>query len=293
MLLCCIAVVSFGQQVEDTLFRYAVAAPEYPAGKGSVVVIDAAHNNFHTAGGRYRPFANVLRTDGYIVNDGKERFTAGYLSGIKIMVISNATDNRPWVAPTLSAFSEDEIAALNKWVLGGGSLFLIADHMPMAGAASSLAASFGFTFYNGFAFRKDEGRQEIFTRAEGSLSDNPITSGRNKGESVDSIQCFTGQGFVPPDNAGVVMTLGENYKVWMPDTAWKFHDHTPVMVSPRMCNGAFMTYGKGRLVVFGEAAMFSAQLAGAKQAKVGMNHPLARRNPQLLLNIIHWLDWRF
>jgi hypothetical protein len=42
--------------------------------------------------------------------------------------------------------------------------------------------------------------------------------------------------------------------------------------------------------MFGEAAMFSAQLAGPQKRKVGMNDELAKQNYQLLLNIIHWLD---
>ena len=54
--------------------------------------------------------------------------------------------------------------------------------------------------------------------------------------------------------------------------------------------GAYMPYGKGRLVAFGEAAMFSAQIAGPDKIKMGMNNPIAPENYQLLLNIIHWLD---
>jgi hypothetical protein len=42
----------------------------------------------------------------------------------------------------------------------------------------------------------------------------------------------------------------------------------------------------------GEAAMFSAQLVGTQQFRVGMNSPYAAHNFQLLLNIIHWLDRR-
>jgi hypothetical protein len=41
--------------------------------------------------------------------------------------------------------------------------------------------------------------------------------------------------------------------------------------------------------MFGEAAMFSAQRAGPNGLPMGMNHPLAARNKQLLLNAIHWL----
>jgi len=48
--------------------------------------------------------------------------------------------------------------------------------------------------------------------------------------------------------------------------------------------------GKGPVVVFGEAAMFTAQLAGPQKNKTGMNSTIAPQNFQLLLNIIHWLD---
>lgn len=53
-----------------------------------------------------------------------------------------------------------------------------------------------------------------------------------------------------------------------------------------------MEYGKGRVVMSGEAAMFTAQLAGPQQVRVGMNSPYAANNFRLLLNIIHWLDGR-
>jgi hypothetical protein len=52
--------------------------------------------------------------------------------------------------------------------------------------------------------------------------------------------------------------------------------------------GAYMNYGKGRIVVFGEAAMFTAQLQGKN--KIGMNEKSASQNAQFLLNTLHWLD---
>jgi hypothetical protein len=36
--------------------------------------------------------------------------------------------------------------------------------------------------------------------------------------------------------------------------------------------------------------MFSAQLAGPARAPMGMNHPLAKHNPQFVLNVMHWLS---
>jgi hypothetical protein len=47
--------------------------------------------------------------------------------------------------------------------------------------------------------------------------------------------------------------------------------------------------GRGRVAVFGEAAMFTAQLAGPERTPVGMNDPAAARNAQLLLNLMRWL----
>jgi hypothetical protein len=59
----------------------------------------------------------------------------------------------------------------------------------------------------------------------------------------------------------------------------------------RLHAGAFTTLGKGRVVVFAEAAAFTTQLvAGLSFLPMGMNAPGAGQNHRLLLNIIHWLD---
>ena len=142
------------QQVADTNFKPVIAKPEYAPGKGPVVAIDEGHNNFHTASGRYLPFARLLRSDGYNVDSYKGDFTGSQLKKVRILVIANALNKiniQNWYLPTPSAFSADEIETVRKWVGNGGSLFLIADHMPFGGAASDLASAFGFTFTNGFA----------------------------------------------------------------------------------------------------------------------------------------------
>ena len=51
------------QQQGDTLFVPTMGPPSFDAGTGPLVLIDAAHNNFHTSTGRYRPFADVLRRE--------------------------------------------------------------------------------------------------------------------------------------------------------------------------------------------------------------------------------------
>ncbi len=74
------------------------------------------------------------------------------------------------------------------------------------------------------------------------------------------------------------------------DTAWNFKDDTQQVSVAGWSQGAVKKFGKGKIAVWGEAAMFSAQIAGEQKVKVGMNAPKAKYNYQLLLNIIHWLD---
>jgi hypothetical protein len=51
-----------------------------------------------------------------------------------------------------------------------------------------------------------------------------------------------------------------------------------------------MPFGEGRVAVFGEAAMFSAQVAtiDGHSFKVGMNVP-GNDDRQFALNVMHWL----
>ncbi|HSJ64352.1 MAG TPA: hypothetical protein VK922_10715 [Gemmatimonadaceae bacterium] len=68
-----------------------------------------------------------------------------------------------------------------------------------------------------------------------------------------------------------------------------FNGTTRRHTGPGWLQGAALEVGRGRVVVLGEAAMFSAQLGGAQRVPVGMNSPAASHNPQLLLNTMHWL----
>jgi uncharacterized protein (DUF2249 family) len=175
-------------------------------------------------------------------------------------------------------------------VHNGGRLFLIADHMPLAGASTQLASAFGFEFTNGFAFDTLRQGPAFFNLEDQTLHSNVLTRGRNPKESVSQIVTFTGQAFKSPEGSQPVLTFSEHFINILPDTAWVFTDKTPRIPASGWHQGAFMPYGKGKIVVFGEAAMFSAQIAGPQKRKMGMNHPEAPQNYQLLLNIIHWLD---
>jgi hypothetical protein len=277
------------QQVPDTLFNPRILHPEYERNEGPVIYIDEAHGNFHTAGGRFKPFASLLAKDGYVIQSFAGIFSVERLLNAKILVIANAlheSNQSRWALPGVEAFSDDEIAAVNEWVRGGGSLFLIADHMPFPGASSKLASSFGFKFHNGFAMKK-KSSPDIFTLQSG-LTTSILTTGRTKSETITSLTSFTGQAFEMADGAIPVITLTDAFDVLLPEVAWEFTKLTPAISGKGLMQGAFMPYGKGRIVVFGEAAMFTAQLQGTN--KFGMNAPNAKQNVQFLLNVIHWLD---
>ena len=285
--------ISFSQQVADTLYQVEIENKMYPNGNGKVIHIDEAHNNFHTKDGRYFTFAQLLRSDGYRIEANQEKLNQPALTNIEILVIANALpDNlsRPIVAPTNSAFSKSEIRYIKKWVKKGGSLFIIADHMPFAGAASELAKTFGFEFYDSFIMNDSLSGIIDFDKTKGNLFDHSITSGRSKGEEVNHIRSFTGQGFKIPKKATSILNLDNSLTVHLVDTMWVFNEKVNKISAEKLSQGAILKFGKGKIVVFGEAAMFSAQLAGPNQIKVGMNADDAKENHQLLLNIIHWLD---
>jgi len=284
----------FPQQISDPDFNPPIFNPAYPSGKGSKICIDEAHNNFHTMNGRYKPFAELLEKEGYIVNPLKDTIRQNTLDDVDILVISNALNIRnteEWTLPTPSAFTKDEIQNIADWVENGGSLFLIADHMPFPGAAHDLAKVFGFELSNGFAIDTTTGGgPDLFTLKSRTLGENFITNGRNKLEKVDSIYSFTGEAFKIPEDATPVLILNNNFISSMPDTAWNFKKDTPQISVAGWSQGAVKKFGKGKVAIWGEAAMFSAQIAGDQKVKVGMNSPSAKYNYQLLLNIIHWLD---
>lgn len=282
------------QQVPDSAFAPPIARPAFAPGAGPVVLVDEAHANFHTTDGRYYAFAQLLRRDGYVVHGLGEPFTPASLAGARVLVIANALNPRnaeDWFLPTPSAFTPEEIAAVEAWVRGGGSLLLVADHMPFPGAAEGLAAAFGVAMGNGFAYDSTEQVSRFrFSRANGLLADHAITRGRGGAERVDSIDSFTGQAFrLVRADAEPLLTLGPGTVLLMPEVAWQFSALTPRMRADGLLHGAVLGHGRGRVAVFGEAAMFSAQLAGPQRARMGMNDPGAPQNTQFLLNVLHWL----
>jgi hypothetical protein len=281
------------QQIPDLAYRPQLPSPAFASGEGPRIGIDEAHHNFHTADGRYRPFADLLRRDGYRVAGFGEPFTPDGLKAVDVLVVANALNERnaeDWSLPTPSAFARDEIAAVHRWVEEGGALLLIADHMPFPGAMSDLARTFGIVFSNGYARpgKREPGICDRFERGAG-FEESAVTRGRSENENVSGVATFGGSAFKPPMGAIPILVFGANSVSEETTKAPGITPGAPVVPIEGWCQGAILQVGSGRIAVFGEAAMFSAQLAGREERPMGMNSPEAAQNHQLLLNVMHWL----
>lgn len=279
------------QQVADPGFTPVVERPAY---KNNLprVLFDEAHNNFHTAGGRYRPFVDLLVADGYRVVSGRRNLSKQVLQTFKIYVIANALGAEEFddEGAENSAFTEEECELISAWVRSGGNLLLIADHAPFGGAAQALAKRFGVEMSNSFTYDEANSEKEfgnhgfvVYSRENKLLGDHPITNGRNEAEKIQRVIAFTGQSLKGPENSVAFLQLADTAKD-------KFsRDSEESTSAAGRAQGIAFKHGKGRVVVFGEAAMLTAQLTGIEKSPFGMNVP-GIDNQQLVLNVMHWLS---
>ena len=274
------------QQEPDNEFVPEIGSPLYKTGEGPILLIDGGHYNFHTLEDKFAPFGKIASMDGFKVRSSSGLIDSNFLNETKILVIANALNEKnreSWRKPVYSAFTTEEINRIKSWVHQGGRLFLIADHMPFAGAVADLAREFGFTLHDGFAYCKPNQKYDIFSYTNGMLTESQIT-----GRQTDSVVSFTGHAFQFPDSAKSVITLSSDYKVLMPEVAWEFSKDMKMIPAGGMSQLAYLNFGAGRIVVAGEAAMFTAQEVG--EVKFSLNSPMAKSNLPLLLNILRWLN---
>jgi hypothetical protein len=296
------------QQIVDPDFKAVVERPAYTR-DGPTVAIDEAHSNFHTAGGQYKPFADLLARDGYRVIPSTRKFDAGTLAGVEVLVIANAGGS---VDPPGPALTERECDVVRDWVRGGGSLLLIADHAPFGSAAENLGKRFGVAMGKGWAFDLASAggitTQLTFSRENGLLGAHPILRGRDASEEVKSIRSFTGQSLSVPAGASPLMKLSATARevpgrsdLDAEDAAARGTGAPRGAAGPHSipvagrAQGIAMKFGKGRVVILGEAGMFSAQIVRfddgnrQREMKFGMNVP-GHDDRQFALNVLHWLS---
>lgn len=245
------------------------------------VLFDDAHHNVHTSDGRYKPFAELARSAGFEVRPNPERLTAPALAGSYVLVIAGARGAAP-PAPLPErgrpAFTLEEADAIRDWVKAGGGLLLITDHYPLGGANEILASRFGVTMSN--AWTDDPAKTDrsvgglVFTRENGGLADHPVTEG------VHRVATFTGQSLAGPPGSVPLLRFGENAVDRLPP------DQARTTSAAGRAQGIALEFGKGRVIVLGEAAMLTAS-DGPDQAG-GIDKP-GIDNRQLALNALRWL----
>ncbi len=319
LLLACSFAPAHADQVEDSTWVPKVAKPTF-TGRHVVVMIDQKHNNYFSRSTHYRAFAALLAKDGMIVAPGVQRFGPSLLKNCQVLVVADAAGAPQWSAPKASApaFYAGESDVVGKWVEEGGSLLLVVDNDPFASAMKELVGRFGVDMSYGPTVDPEHQDPEtrnpgclLFRRDQGLIADHPIMRGRDAGERIDQVATFTGQSLTGPRGSTGLLILGpaaadlpgstgvtrtvdpEAERLTKMDPELKSRGALPAV-------GRFQAlafeYGKGRVVVLGDGAMFSTQKVVGDEARargkdalrIGLNRP-DLDNQQFALNILHWL----
>ena len=292
-----VARAGFGpRQDADGAFDAHVVRPAYVK-QHPRVLFDGAHNNLYTSTGRYKPFADLIGSDGYKLEPAAESFTRKQLEGYDVLVIVDASGPRE--QRDAPAFTEAECDAVRDWVKAGGALLLITDHAPFGAAAAPLARRFDVGITAGFTidtsqYNKESGDETelVFARDDGLAGEHPITRGRDERERINRVMTFSGTSLKGPGESVALLKLGDTAKDVLPSDRKPTSpdqpaDHRTVSASGR-AQAIALAFGKGRVVVLSEASMLTAQVAPAG-FRFGMNIAGAD-NRQFALNIMHWLS---
>ena len=269
------------------------------------VLVDEAHHNFHTTTGSYAGYTRLLQLDRFAVLPLRNSITRDVLDAADVFISASALSEpqgvlmrkakeqgQPfeWSATSLvPAFTAVEIATLQEWVKEGGGLLLVMDHAPFGAAAASLASAFGVDVRHATtrdtAFTKptnllDRPAHFLFTRGTGIVGDHPVLIG------VDHVVTYTGTSLAGP--------IGSTMLLHLPPSAV---DAGGPNVSPRRASGRAqaiaLQFGKGRVVVLGEAGMLTTDPGSGVDAcgDRAIAHP-ELGNRRLALNIARWLARR-
>lgn len=285
------------EQSADQTFHFDNPDPAFAPGSGPLVCVDAAHNNYHTAAGRYRPYAELLRGDGYRVEGFDSIFTPEALESCDLLVIANplgdANAGDDWAFPHPSAFTREELDATYSWVRTGGALLLIADHAPIAGAARDMGMMLGVGMLDGYAYDPTQ-EPDTFRAETGTLVNHSIVRGRGPDENIDHVVTWTGQAFIVADDIEPLLVWGPGAvtRVALDENFAEMpQEKLPLIPIEGLLHAAAAGLDEGRFVVLGEAAMCTAQ--SAEDFDFGMNAPEADQNAQFCLNVVRWLTGVF
>jgi len=279
-------------QRADPSFVANVSDPAFPFSAGVKhprVAIDAYHHDFHTLDGRYAPLGRLLLADGDQVTENRAPFTPAALAQFDVLIIANAMGaSLPMLsAARHTAFTPAEMDTLREWVRRGGSLLLISDHEPMGDANQELASRFGVDMRSArtvdfVSYDSASGSPAwiVFDRARGGIGDHAITRGRDSTERIVRLVGYAGQSLGVPPGATPLMILGDSAFDRLP--SGKF------VPARGRAMAVALPFGAGRVVVVGEAAMFTAQVTNAGALRFGFQLP-GTQDEQFALSVVRWL----
>jgi hypothetical protein len=289
----------------DPGFGVAVATPAYTT-HGPTVGFDDADANVGTVTGSAKPFADLLGSDGYRVLAATTPFTARSLAAIDLLVIVKIDAGRSASAGSSPrALDDRECDQVRDWVRGGGSLLLAIDAPPSA-AGTKLASRFGVSTGSGWVFDRVSGGGVTtdldFSRENGLLGAHPILRGRGRAEQIARVRTFAAPSLAAPRAAALLLKLSETAReaatrddLEAEEVAARQEVDIAGSYSTRVPGAAqalALTFGKGRVVVLGDADLLSARSVGAADGRVssvGVNLP-GVDNRQFALNVAHWLS---
>lgn len=279
----------------DPAFDATVSEPAYPASNGPRILLDGGHHNFFIQWDFIEPFANLAEADGYqpVIDDGT--FTPDYLSRFDIVMIITALPfdfTTKTEVTTEETFSAAELNALQDWVNTGGSLLVFSEHAPFDQAINPLLHRFGIVSSVGTVADTEHYDEHfgkpgwiVYSRENGLLNDtHPITSGRSKSESVESVVTFGGSSLT-----------GEGYTslLRLSPTA-ENREHATGVGPTGMGNSQALAgnVGDGKIVAFGDSNGFTAMIfEGDNGSSVSAGMNTEHHNwKQLVLNVLHWLS---
>jgi len=224
------------------------------------VTIDGAHDNLHTATGRYEELAERLRGAGYRVR-------------------SHDTTDLPdsavhIVAGVREPLSKDEVDAFQAWVADGNSLLIAADHPPFASPPADLAAAFGFEIHN-LSVEDAEG-ESIFSL--------PIQAEHPLSRPDARIWIFTGTAVGFPEDALPLLSLDHTHSAIR-------RGHEVDLDLSTLSMAASAQHHQGRVVVVGESGMFACHTHD-NGTPYGLCTADAQDNAELAMDVIRWLAFQ-
>lgn len=265
------------------------------SGQVPIVAVDEGHFNVHTAATTYKGLADAIRRDGLRVDALTGRFTGETLRTVAVLVISNAraAASGPLDERGRPAFTSSELDTIVDWVRRGGGLLLVVDHYPIGGANHELGARFGVDILNGETsdplYQRDEiggqvttgsggtvtaSNQIVFERRSRAIADHPITCGLSQAERIDRVATFRGTSFDTPPAAVPLLRFSDSAIDALGPTG------TERRPAAGRNQGLAMSFGNGRVVFLGEAAMLT-----------DIDLP-AVQNRQFAINVVRWLAGR-